>query len=117
MKALRLNVFRNNLGDCTNGGISSKYNELLVLCDEGYIDIDENNIPENVVELEKRFLFGKVIYSLEPIVAPKGAGWMMGGNYAATSDSRFADMCGGMYGAVAIHDREESWEQYNSMFN
>jgi hypothetical protein len=37
---------------------------------------------------------------------------MMGGNYAATSDSRFSDkieeMLGhGFYGAVPIHDRVE----------
>lgn len=46
-------------------------------------------------------------------------GPMMGGNYAATSDSRFGDACFRIighrfYGAVAIHDRWESQEQYNS---
>jgi len=39
----------------------------------------------------------------------------MGGNYAACSDSRFWDMVGRAHGAVAIHDRQESWKQYNSM--
>lgn len=116
MKALRLNVFRSNvLGDCTNGGISARYNSLLVLCDKGYIDIDEDNIPENAVKLVKRHLFGQTVYHLEPVAAPQGAGWMAGGNYAATCDGRFADMVGGMYGAVAIHDRQESWKHYNSM--
>jgi hypothetical protein len=42
----------------------------------------------------------------------EGKWTMMGGNYAATSDSRFSDkieeMLGhGFYGAVPIHDRVE----------
>lgn len=113
MTALRLHVYRDNIGDCTNGGISSKYNELLVICDDGYIDIDENNPPENAVKLVKRKLFGKTLFHLEPIAAPKGVGWMFGGNYAATSDGRFSEMLGGMYGAVAIHDRQESQKEYD----
>ena len=51
MKALRIHVYRDNLGDCTNGGISSRYNDLLLICENGYIEIDENNLPENLVEV------------------------------------------------------------------
>ena len=115
MKALPVSVYRNGRGDCTNGGISSKFDELLVICDKGYLEIDENNLPKNLVKVVKRHLFGGDIYHIEPYGEPDGAGWMFGGNYAATSDSRFGRMIGGMYGAVAIHDRQESWELYNSM--
>ena len=117
MKALPVSVYRNGRVDCTNGGISSKFNELLVICDEGYINIDENDPPKNLAHIVKRHLFGGDIYHIEPYDAPKGAGWMMGGNYAATSDSRFGRMIGGMYGAVAIHDRDESWDLYYSMMD
>ena len=72
-------------------------------------------MPENVCKIVKRHLFGRDVYHVEPMVAPKGAGWMMGGNYCASSDSRFSKAIGGMYGAVAIHDRQESWELYNMM--
>lgn len=113
MKALRLSVYRDELEDCTNGGISAEYNQLLVVSDNGFIEIDENKPPENTVKLVKRNLFGKTMYHLEPLVAPNGLGWMFGGNYAATSDSRFSEMIGGMYGAVAIHDRQESQEEYD----
>ena len=45
-------------------------------------------------------------------VAVLGGGSMMGGNYAATSDSRFSDKIEQMlghhfYGAIPIHDRVE----------
>jgi hypothetical protein len=43
-------------------------------------------------------------------------GPMMGGNYAATSDSRFSEATG-QYGAIAIHDRYETPEQYISLSN
>jgi hypothetical protein len=109
MKALRISVFRSNGRDCTNGGISSKYNELLLICDDGYINIDENNIPENAVKMVKRNLFGKVMYHIEPYNKPTEIGWMMGGNFAYTCDSRFSEMCD-CYNAIPIHDRQESQE-------
>ena len=59
MKALRIDVFKNGSYDCTNGGISSKYNELLLVCDEGYIDIDENIIKELVEKYIDLFVEAK----------------------------------------------------------
>lgn len=113
MKALPISVYREGRGDCTNGGISSRFRELLVICDRGHINIDENNPPENLVKVVKRHLFGRDVFHLEPVKRPDGCGWMMGGNYGATSDSRFSEMLGGFYGAVAIHDRQESQELYD----
>lgn len=51
-----------------------------------------------------------------------GIGPMMGGAYVATSDSRFTqkaeDLLGvRFYGAVALHDRFETVEQYRSMLD
>lgn len=117
MKAIPVYVYKHPLGDFTNGGISGKNSELLLVCDEGFIDIDPENPPENAVKMVHRFLFGGDVYHIEPLERPTGVGWMDGGNYAATSDSRFSRMCGGMYGAIAIHDRQESPELYNSMFD
>ena len=57
--------------------------------------------------------------SLVPVEAPRDmvgrdmVGPMMGGAYAASSDSRFSEAAvGGFYGAVAVHDRYESARQY-----
>ena len=121
MKALPVNVYRTaKYGDCTNGGISSKFDTLLVACDEGFIDIDPNNVPENFAMVELRHVMGKIIPTIYPaditptgnVIPREGKWWMMGGNYGATSDSRFSRMIGDMYGAVAIHDRYETPEEY-----
>ena len=113
MKALPIDVFKSNLGDCTNGGISSRYNELLLVCEEGYINIDENNPPENLVKIVTRNLFGKEYKHIEPVARPSGVGWMAGGNIGYTCDGRFGKMS--QY-PLSIHDRQESQELYDSMF-
>ena len=124
MKALPINVYRHGKTDCTNHGISSKYDELLIACDEGFIDIDPTNVPENFAMVEMRHVFGTtIIPTIYPasinekgeVVPRDGKWWMMGGNYGATSDSRFSRMIGDMYGAVAIHDRYETPEEYDML--
>lgn len=116
MKALKLEVFRSyaiyEIGDCTNGGISSRFNEVFLICDAGNRELDEENPPENTVKLVQRLIDGRVVNHLEPINRPTGAGWMFGGNFAYTSDSRLMEMVGGMYGAIAIHDRQEWQNDY-----
>jgi hypothetical protein len=112
MKALPIYVYRNNMfGDCSNGGISSRYDKLLLIHPEGFVEIDENNPPENLVKLmEKRSYSrpGEVYRYIEPVAKPKGLGWMDGGNIAESSDSRFYDVSGGY--PLKIHDRCESQE-------
>lgn len=114
MKALRIDVFKNGSYDCTNGGISSKYNELLLVCDEGYIDIDENNLPENLVKIVTRKLFGKEYKYIEPYKSATELGWMSGGNIAYSCDSRFRELSD--YPLV-IHDRQETQAQYDHLSN
>lgn len=113
MKALPISVLRNRMmGDCTNGGVSSKYDTLLLICEQGYIKVDEANPPENLVKIVKRERWGETTYHIEPYARPQHLGWMHGGNYAASSDSRFGEMIN-FYGAVAIHDRQETQELYD----
>lgn len=104
MKALRIYVYKWNLGDCTNNGISSKYNELLLVCNNGDIDIEENNLPENLVKIVTRELFGKVYKHIEPYKKSTKLGWMSGGNIGYSCDSRFRIIS--EY-PLMIHDREE----------
>lgn len=110
MKAIKINVYRNTRGyDCTNGGVSSKYDSLLLLCEDGWVEVDENNLPENAVKVVRRHVCGDEIVCIQPCKPAVGVGYMFGGNYAASSDGRFRDLVG-IYGAVAIHDRDESQE-------
>ena len=117
IRALNVSVYKFPHGDCTNRGVSSKYDSLLVACPDGPYEIDtELGIPENFCFVRCRNLFGdEKVFSIVPAdvtddgeICERGGKWyMMGGNYAATSDSRFSKMVDGMYGAVPIHDRVE----------
>lgn len=108
MKALPIYVYKNG-GDCTNGGVSSRYDSLLLICKDGFIEIDENDIPENAVKIVERYLWGKYYLHIEPVARPEGIGWMAGGNIGYTCDSRFPSDY-----PLQIHDRQESRELYNS---
>lgn len=116
MKALRINVFKDGKGDCSNNGITNRFDHLLLLCDEGYIEIDETNPPENLVQIVTRFLFGKEYKHIEPVALPKSGcvGWMSGGALAYSCDSRFSRMS--QY-PLSVHDRQETQVQYDAMFN
>ena len=109
MKAIIVGVYK-FYTDCTNGGVSSKNDYLFMECADGYLDVDEENPPENLVRLCVNTHFDKKYYYLEP-VAPKKegcVGWMMGGNFAYSSDSRFP-----FNHPIAIHDRQEDYEAFN----
>lgn len=124
-KGLHASVFRCALGDCTNNG-KSKYakNICIVNLSEilGYdCDIFDADEDAPAFKLVAGNLRGTV--KLVPVGDEregKGAGPMFGGNYAATSDGRFGKACrkivgGEFYGAVAIHDRFETWKDYDAL--
>ena len=113
LKALPIKVYRDSSNyDCTNGGISSRYDELLLICDRGFILIDEHNIPENAVKVVSKMFWGEEYKFLEPLKAvnPGNVGYMFGGTVACSSDSRFSAFS--QY-PLRIHDRQETQEQYN----
>lgn len=117
-KALPISVYKSDrLGDCTNGGISSRYRDLLLLCDDGYIDVDLNNPPENLVKVVEWRPFGdKTFKHIEPYAKVRSdcVGWMSGGNIAYSEDSRFRRMS--EY-PLSIHDRQETQEHYDLLTN
>lgn len=119
---LHIDVYRNaaDSTDCTLRGVSVRFKTLTVV-----------NIPgpfEPNDDYPAVFLDNHVSGCLRivPAVIDGNGGWkknpgwaMMGGNYGGTSDSRFADACAKLlghrfYGAVPIHDRYETAEQYAS---
>lgn len=100
--------------DCTMGGISSQFVSLCLVNVEGPFEPNDKAPAALLID-------GALPGTLRILPAVPGMdgsyvrapGWlMMGGNYAATSDSRFSDTCARMlghtfYGAVPIHDRQE----------
>ena len=111
--ALPITVYTNG-SDCTNDGISGKYETLLLVHDEGWVDIDgtEGNLVEVITHMGNPIIVP--LHKPENMMGPA-----MGGNYA-TGDSRFMEIIKkvtgvSFYGAVPIHDRFETWEMYNSM--
>lgn len=117
MKALPITVLRSPLYDgCSNGGITERFDSLLLVCEDGFIDIDETNPPENLVKIVTRnFGFGEYKH-IEPVAAPDSGsvGWMSGGAVAYSCDSRFSRMS--QY-PLCVHDRQETQAQYNSYIN
>ena len=113
MRALPISIYEDKkIGNCSNNGISSRYKEVLLICDEGFIKIDEDNPPENLVKLVTRNLFGREYKHIEPVAAASGAGWMAGGSLVYSSDSRFRSMS--EY-PLSLHDRQEYWELYDML--
>lgn len=117
MKALSLSVYSNPMyRKCANGGWSESHDELYVACEYGPWEVDDDSPA--LFDLVAG-PFGTI--HLEPHNKPVGmAGPMMGGNYAGTSDGRFSSMCQELvgsqwYGAVAVHDRFETWVEYDAL--
>lgn len=103
-----VSVYRNDLGDCTNGGMSSRVSQICVTNVEGPFKPSDDCpafelLPGHVKNAAR----------LVPLQTPsKQIGPMFGGNYGSTSDSRFGDAVRALTGAhisiVPIHDRFET---------
>ena len=108
---LHINVYKSNLGDCTNGGVSASNIEGLCISNVSGPFSPDDRYPE--AKLVARNVMGRTIVNIVPVKEIENGSWtMFGGNYGATSDSRFSDkveelMGTPFYGAVPIHDRVE----------
>ena len=111
---LYINVLRNNSwGDCSNNGISARYNRLLMITEDEMLNYSGET--KNVVVRIDRILFGKVMPVLVPLeiysyYKTNKLPVMMGGNFGYTSDSRF-----NWDYPLPIHDRVESWKEYETL--
>ena len=105
---LLVDVYRSAGSDCTNGGISSRYDSLCVMNVDGPFEPSERACAVMLVNGSygsKHIRPAKLVAG--EWVADRDKWYMAGGNFAATSDSRFSEFSDavGFYGAVAIHDR------------
>lgn len=126
---LPCSVYRDSeLGDCTCGGASSRWNDLY-LCRDYVTEDDvleyceENNCMDEVerfVQTETRKLFGTRIYKNIKLVFEGRQkirhmlGGMSGGNLLYSCDSRWEEITGCPY-PLSIHDRYETQEQYDML--
>ena len=116
MKALPVNIYKHNREDCSNHGISSRFESILLICDDGFVTIDEKNPPENLCKVVKRNLWDKEYVHIEPVaeIPRNKTGYMDGGCVVMSSDSRFSRATGVDY-PICLHDRTETWEQYDAL--
>lgn len=101
-KCLSASVFRCELGDCTNRGISSKAKRLYILGVEGPF------YPEDLrtcVTIQCHEVLDTQYINAKPAYLPR-YWYMAGGNFLYTSDSRYSQYTGMIY-PIAIHDRYE----------
>lgn len=117
---LGINVYRDakERGDCSNNGVSARFARLWVANVSGPFDFRPDAEAAVILESHVPGCLRLVPAELKDGSWVKTNDWVMfGGNYGATSDSRFGEKCrqllaregrrGEFYGAVAIHDRVE----------
>ena len=116
-----VSVYRNKLGDSTNGGVSAKLDQFIVANVEGPFKSEPT--AKDVLVLEQGpFDSARLIPAVyndstdawEPINRALGEWVMFGGNYAGTSDSRFCEATSFLTGGtrldlVKVFDRIEAF--------
>ena len=121
MKVLYVTVFRAaGFPDCTNNGLSARVDnanlfddcteyEALEYCEKHNLD------PNKQFIMVPRTLWGEDHAYAEPLMKPTGKAQVFGGNFLYTSDSRMYKT-GGIYKVpVPIHDRFETWEDFDAL--
>lgn len=115
VRALSVGIFESKkIGNCSNHGISERFNEILLICEDGNVEVDLDNPPENLCRLVRRNLWGEEHDYVEPYAEPYGVGWMSGGSIVYSCDARFGRMSNH---PLCLHDRTETQEQYDMMSN
>jgi hypothetical protein len=104
---LHVDIYKSKtLGDCTNGGITAKVQELCLVNVSGPFEPNKK-IPGALLVEGNLPGTAKIVPLKE---TRKGKWFMFGGNFAYSSDARFNDAVEklqGTRGPVAIHDRTE----------
>jgi hypothetical protein len=102
MKAIPVKVDRSNF---SFGGITDRYDELLLIHEEGDIMVDKKNPPENLVKIVRIKFAGHELLHIEPYAHPKkNKGWLRGAATGYSDDERFISIS---FSPLKIHDRDE----------
>ena len=101
MKTVLTYVLRNSLGDCSNNGLSSREDSIIMHYGS---DLNLDMIPDDELVLIERTIFGRESnYAIPASIAKSGRHSMFGGNFIYTSDSRFPN-----HAPLRVHDRIEN---------
>ncbi len=110
IQCLPVDVYRFPIGDCTNDGISARFDELLVACPSGPRRFfSEHELPLNFCMVEQIYGVAHIVPAVvteSGKIVPRPGWWMAGGNIADTCDSRWHELTGVQY-PLHIHDRKE----------
>ena len=109
-KGLIASIYKSRGQSCSNGGISTYFEEVLVVGDDIPNIFEAKGRP--VVKLQKGAFDGQVVAVVLQKDGTVKDGRMFGGCYISTSDSRFSQAVRKIagfdfYGAVPLHDRYE----------
>jgi len=112
---LLVHVFRStSIGDTTNGGVTGKHNALVLLV-PGLDAPTEPDYTRPALVFVERYIGGKPAHFAIPAADARmhDAGYttpMFGGHFVWSSDSRFPTP-----GPIPVHDRYETWSEYDRM--
>ncbi len=108
---LNCNIYKGPHGDCSNGGISSKHDSVLLSTDPENDKLEDQSLP--VVKLITRWKGISNEYVHAEPVEPEPENvlpYMASGCFIYTSDSRFPANY-----PIPLHDRMETQKEYNSL--
>jgi hypothetical protein len=97
-------VYKPSFGDCSNDGVTSRYDKIFVQCEEG--PFKQEDVPVELrfaIEQRSETYFAAIPENVNTSLC----GPMYGGCLAATSDSRAKNV-------LHIHDRFETWAEYDA---
>ena len=97
-------TLRHSMGDCTNNGLTSREDSIILHYGDGVDLADLTLIPDDELVLVERQLFGKEAWYAVPAgIYKSNKHSMFGGNFIHTSDSRFPGRA-----PIPVHDRIEA---------
>ena len=109
------------IGNCSNGGLSEGH-DCVTIVDMGRdSEVFEVKPDRPAVKLVFRTIGSSRIVHAEPVepVKPGHIGYMAGGSFITTSDSRLGEYLRSrgvdMYGAISLHDRQETQAEYDAL--
>ena len=115
-KGLLVYVYRSPLGDSTAGGITSKFDKVVIV-GSGIPEVflPSNDAPAVYLDTINAVRGRKKIYA-SPVdkTKEKDGTWMFGGNFIYSSDSRFVALTDDG-NPIPVHDRFEDWDTYDRM--
>lgn len=101
-------VYRSSGKNCSNGGISSRVDEVVILGLGKDAEVFKPSAKRPAVRIVKREFCNRIYLHAEPVDQPEGlVGPCAGGTFIYSCDSRFPSDY-----PIALHDRWDTYEDY-----